>query len=158
AFAFQVNGDTAQAFENDGQNDLTVNAGTYSVTEPAVTGYTTTYDNCSLVVIPNGGSATCTVTNTAVAPKLTVVKVVDNGNTGATTLASAFQMMIDTVNVPQNAAQTETVGSHAVTESGPSGYTSVYSGACDTNGNVSLALADNKTCTITNTAVAPKLT
>ena len=42
-FAFQVNGGQAQAFEADGQNDLTVDAGTYSVTEPAASGYSTTY-------------------------------------------------------------------------------------------------------------------
>jgi len=35
-FTFSVNGGTAVSFEADGQNDLTVNAGTYSVTEPAV--------------------------------------------------------------------------------------------------------------------------
>ena len=32
-FSFSVNGGGAQAFEADGQNNLTVNAGTYSVTE-----------------------------------------------------------------------------------------------------------------------------
>ena len=42
-FSFQVNGGAAQSFEADGQNDLTVGAGTYDVTEPGVAGYTTTY-------------------------------------------------------------------------------------------------------------------
>jgi uncharacterized repeat protein (TIGR01451 family) len=62
-FSFQVNGAAAQSFEADGQNDLIVAAGTYNVTEPAVAGYTTSYSNCSNLVIPNGGSATCTITN-----------------------------------------------------------------------------------------------
>jgi hypothetical protein len=62
-FSFQVNGGSAVGFEADGQNNLTVDAGTYNVVEPAVAGYGTTYDNCSNLVIPNGGSATCTVTN-----------------------------------------------------------------------------------------------
>ena len=62
-FSFQVNGVAAQPFQADGQNDLVVAAGTYSVTEPAVAGYTTSYSNCSNLVIPNGGSATCTITN-----------------------------------------------------------------------------------------------
>jgi hypothetical protein len=35
-----------------------VDAGAYTVTEPAAEGYATTYDNCSQVVIPNGGTAT----------------------------------------------------------------------------------------------------
>jgi hypothetical protein len=62
-FSFQVNGGSAIAFEADGQNDFSVSAGTYNVTEPAVIGYATTYDNCSNLVIPNGGTATCTITN-----------------------------------------------------------------------------------------------
>jgi prealbumin domain-containing protein len=62
-FSFSVNGGAAVAFEADGQNDLTVAAGTYTVTEPAVAGYTTTFNNCSEVVIPNGGTATCEITN-----------------------------------------------------------------------------------------------
>ena len=37
-FSFQVNGGAAQPFEADGQNDLTVDAGTYNVVEPAVAG------------------------------------------------------------------------------------------------------------------------
>jgi hypothetical protein len=66
-FTFQVNGSSAISFEADGQNDFSVNAGTYNVTEPAVTGYTTTYDNCSNLVIPNGGTATCMITNDDIA-------------------------------------------------------------------------------------------
>ncbi len=67
-FSFQVNGGQAQPFEADAQNDLVVDAGSYSVTEPALAGYTTSYANCSNLVIPNGGSATCTITNNDVAP------------------------------------------------------------------------------------------
>jgi uncharacterized repeat protein (TIGR01451 family) len=62
-FSFQVNGGEAQSFEADGQNNLTVNAGTYNVVEPGVAGYTTTYQGCANIVLPLGGSATCTVTN-----------------------------------------------------------------------------------------------
>jgi uncharacterized repeat protein (TIGR01451 family) len=62
-FSFQVNGGPAQPFEADGQNDLAVDKGTYDVTEPAVAGYTTTYQGCANIVLPLGGSATCTITN-----------------------------------------------------------------------------------------------
>ncbi len=58
-----VNGGSYIPFELDGQNDLPVDAGTYSITEPAYGGIDTTYDNCANIVIPNGGSATCTITN-----------------------------------------------------------------------------------------------
>jgi len=74
-FSFSVNGGAAQAFEADGQNDLTVPAGTYSVTEPAVAGYSTTYNNCSNLVIPAGGSATCTITNNDVPPGVGAISV-----------------------------------------------------------------------------------
>ena len=40
------------------------------------------------VVVPPGGAVRCTITNTAVSPTLTLVKVVDNGTTGATTPAT----------------------------------------------------------------------
>ena len=67
-FSFQVNGGSATPFTpgvdaTHGHNVLTVPAGRYDVTEPAVAGYTTTYANCAGVLIPNGGTATCTVTN-----------------------------------------------------------------------------------------------
>jgi hypothetical protein len=67
-FSFSVDGATATAFTQDGdtlhgKNSLTVSAGTYDVTEPAASGYTTTYANCTDVVVANGGSATCTITN-----------------------------------------------------------------------------------------------
>jgi hypothetical protein len=62
-FSFSVNAAVAVPFEADCSNQQTVNAGTYNITEPAVAGYTTTFNNCSNVVIPNGGSATCTITN-----------------------------------------------------------------------------------------------
>ena len=51
-----------------GQNNLTLNPGTYSITEPAVDGYKTSYDGCSDIVIANGGEYTCTITNDDIAP------------------------------------------------------------------------------------------
>lgn len=74
-FTFSVNGGAAVTFLQDpndadtkkGQNTLTVDAGTYTITEPAVSGYATTYTNCTNVVIANGGTATCTITNNDIA-------------------------------------------------------------------------------------------
>lgn len=63
-FSFQVNGGTATAFEADGSNDVSVLAGTYSVTEPAVNYYITTYSNCTNVVVSDDETETCTITNT----------------------------------------------------------------------------------------------
>ena len=44
------------------------------------------------VTLAPGDAATCTITNTAIAPTLTLVKVVDNGTTGATTPATAWTL------------------------------------------------------------------
>ncbi len=71
----------------------TVDAGSYTLSETdGPVGYTPSAWSCTgatatgaTVVVPNGGNVTCTITNTAVAPTLTLVKIVDNGATGATT-------------------------------------------------------------------------
>lgn len=70
-FTFQVNGGTAVSFEADGTNGLVLDAGTYTVSEPAVANYTATYSNsvnadanCDDLPLTNGGSVTCTITNT----------------------------------------------------------------------------------------------
>ena len=62
-FSFQVNGGPAQQFESDGRNALEVDPGTYTVTEPPVSGYTTTYDNCTDLVLDKGDREVCTITN-----------------------------------------------------------------------------------------------
>jgi hypothetical protein len=82
-FSFQIGSDPAIAFEEDGQNELTVLAGTYDVTEPAVAGYSTGYDNCEDIVVPPGGSATCTITNNDLKLDIDIEKYVsvDNGVT-----------------------------------------------------------------------------
>lgn len=62
-FSFSVNGGAPVTFEADGSNVLTVPAGTYSITEPAASGYIASFSNCSNLVLASGGSATCTITN-----------------------------------------------------------------------------------------------
>ena len=80
-FSFSVNGVGSVSFEGDGQNDLTVNSGSYSVTEFSTSGWSTTYDNCTDLFISNGGSITCTITNDDIAPSLTLNKVLTNKHT-----------------------------------------------------------------------------
>jgi uncharacterized repeat protein (TIGR01451 family) len=77
-FSFVVDDNDAIAFEADGQNNMIVDAGTYSVTEVTATGYQTTYDNCDDVVVANGGSATCTITNTRDSADLDIDKTVND--------------------------------------------------------------------------------
>jgi hypothetical protein len=159
-FSFSVNGGQAVNFEADGQNDLTVNAGSYTVTEPAVSGYTATYNNCVGVVVPNGGSATCTITNNDNAASLTVIKKVINDN-GGTKLPADFTMLVSGTDVssnsfPGNAAGTTVTldaGSYSVSENGLSTYAASYSSDC----SGALALGEHKTCTVTNDDKMPVL-
>jgi len=87
AFSFSINGGNPVSFESDGQNDLTENVGIYSVSEVAVQDYTTSYENCSQLLLANGEEATCTITNTfstsgggITVTDPALVKTVDNGS------------------------------------------------------------------------------
>lgn len=157
AFSFQVNGDTVTSFEADGQNDLTVAPGTYSVTEPAVAGYATSYDNCASVSVTSGGTTTCTITNNDIGPLLTVTKVVTNDN-GGTKVIGDFPLFVDATQVTSGAQNGFNVGTYTISETGQTGYTATISGDCAANGSVTLALGDVKSCTITNNDNAPSLT
>ncbi|EKD99541.1 MAG: hypothetical protein ACD_22C00235G0001, partial [uncultured bacterium] len=78
-FSFQVGTDNPIPFEGDGQNDLTVDAGTYTVTEPKFDSYEASYDNCIRVQVANGETEICTITNTWQNPKVTITKSNDKG-------------------------------------------------------------------------------
>ena len=153
-FSFRVNGGSAVTFDDspDCTNVQTVDAGTYSVTEPAVSGYTTTYSaGCTNAVIPNGGSATCTITNDDQPGTLTVVKVIAGGNDSCNEFsfrvnggsAVTFDDSPDCTNV-----QTVDAGTYSVTEPAVSGYTTTYSAGCT---NAVIPNGGSATCTITNT-------
>jgi uncharacterized repeat protein (TIGR01451 family) len=156
-FSFQVNGGTAQSFEGDGQNDLSVAAGTYTVTEPAVAGYATSYDNCSNVVIPSGGTATCTITNNDQAATLIVKKVVVNDN-GGTKAASDFSFQVNGGSAQSFEADGQnelavSAGTYSVTEPAVAGYATSY----DNCSNVVVPNGGSATCTITNDDQAGRL-
>jgi uncharacterized repeat protein (TIGR01451 family) len=62
-FSFQVNGGSATAFETDGDNEVIVDVGNYSVTEVSDPNYTTTYSEDCLGTIADDETKTCTITN-----------------------------------------------------------------------------------------------
>gem|GEM_PF-1561332 len=62
-FSFKVNNGATTTFETDGENSMSVAAGTYSVVETAASGFTTTYNNCSNVAISDDETEICTITN-----------------------------------------------------------------------------------------------
>ncbi|HET9665623.1 MAG TPA: Ig-like domain-containing protein, partial [Desertimonas sp.] len=73
-FSFRINGGSSIDFQADGSNQYTVDSGWYLVAEDAAPGWDTTYENCSQIWVPNGGSATCTITNERQTGNLTVIK------------------------------------------------------------------------------------
>jgi hypothetical protein len=144
------------------------NAGTHTVTETQQTGYTLTgvtgdctqaNDTISLT-LSIGGSATCTLTNTAIQPKLIVIKHVVNDNNGPKS-ASDFTMTVtgNSATVPNFAGNEAGVtvglneGNYSVDETSHDGYTETKSADC--SGTVSIG--QTKTCTITNNDIAQRL-
>ena len=79
-FSFSVNGGSPISFEADAENSMQVNAGTYTVVETDADGFETSYANCTNLVIPNGGSATCTITNNDEPGTLIINKVIKGGD------------------------------------------------------------------------------
>ncbi len=154
-FTFQVNGGEPGPFEADGQKDIAVDAGTYTVTETAAAGYDTTYENCDQVTVTNGGAATCTVTNDDIAPTVTLVKEVINDN-GGTAGENDFGLEVGGSSV--NSGDTTTVDANTpivLSEDGLVDYSFVsISGdrqcPVDNGGTVTLNEGENITCTITN--------
>lgn len=154
-----------------------VNVGTYTLGETGPGGYTASAWSCTAgtltgasLVLRGGDAATCTITNTAVQPRLTLVKAVVDGSTGATAAPSAWTLSAtgpSTVtgagNSPAVTSAAAKVGTYTLSESGgPAGYSAsawvCTGGASATGTSVTLALGSSATCTITNTAVAPRLT
>lgn len=157
-FSFTVNGGSAAAFEADGENDLTVNAGVYSVSETAAPGYTTSYDNCDNVVVANGQTATCTITNNDQPATLIVKKVVINDNGGKATADNfSFKVNGGTATAFEADGQndlTVDAGTYNVVEPTAAGYGTTYDNCSD----VVIDNGGTATCTITNNDVAPSLT
>ena len=133
-----MNGGSAISFEADGQNDLSVAAGTYNVVEPAVAGYTTSYQGCSNIVIPNGGTATCTVTNNDQPATLIVKKVVvndDGGTAGRIDFSFQGERRRRRRSARSRPTASDTMyghdaGTYSVTEPAVSGYATSYSADC----------------------------
>ncbi len=140
---------------------ITLDAGAYSVAEPAVAGYATTYsaDCTSTAVI--GVTKTCTVTNNDISPILTIVKTVINNN-GGTATVSDFFLQVGASNRTSGVAGTVPAGTYSLAETGPAGYTQT-SLTCSNSGtgnviSVTLTLGENVTCTFVNDDIAPTLT
>ncbi len=151
-----------------------VSAGSYALSETGtVAGYTngTTFScvkngNAAVenntIQLVGGDSATCTITNNDIAPRLTVIKHVVNDN-GGTAVASAWTMDVTATDASQasfpgaespGTTITLDAGAFSVAESGgPSGYS--QTGAVGCTGTAVIGLT--YTCTITNDDIAARL-
>ena len=141
--------------------EVTLNAGSYNVTESGPAGYSASYSADCSGTIANGQEKTCTVTNDDQAAKLIVIKHVINNNGGTATAANFTLDSGGSNDSPDNFPGAESpgtevtldAGSYNVTESGPSGYTASYSAYC----SGTIANGQTKTCTVTNDDKAAKL-
>jgi LPXTG-motif cell wall-anchored protein len=128
------------------ENDVTVAA---VVAGPPVKGDT--------VTVESGDDITCTITNTAIPPQLKLVKVVKGEGDVADWTLTATPTQGDPVDYKTPFAfETVTAGTWTLSENGPGGY-EASAWSCDggtlEDDEVTLALADKVTCTITNTLI-----
>ncbi|MCB1804691.1 MAG: Ig-like domain-containing protein, partial [Candidatus Competibacteraceae bacterium] len=113
------------------------------------------------ISVEAGDDITCTLTNNDIAPQLTVIKTVINDN-GGTAVAADFTMNVAGTNVsnssfPGNVSGTVVTldaGSYVVSETGSAGYGAIFPVDCIG----SIAIGENKTCTVANDDIAPTIT
>jgi uncharacterized repeat protein (TIGR01451 family) len=144
--------------------------GTYPITETGPAGYDRTSTTCvdtdtdqtvstnGSITVVKGHNYLCTVTNNDAEPVFGTLKVIKEV-TGSNALASAFTLTVKDVNdaivgsAVGSAIGTEynlVVGTYTVSEAANPHYEAAFSGACNSNGVVTLANGTSE-CTVTNT-------
>lgn len=161
AFQLYLNGNVVTS----GQTYNTFDAGNYTVSEDQQSGYQFSGvsgdcaegNNAINLLLQVGVNATCTLTNTAIQPKLIVKKIVINDNSG-TKEDSDFTMVINgnspTINNFPGTMYGQSVGlnegAYSVSELGAEGYTATFSAGCAGT----IKIGEAKTCVITNNDIA----
>ncbi len=134
----------------------------YTLSETvAGTGYHKESLECSLGTngvfeLPEGEDVTCTIVNNDIQPTLTVQKVVDNGRYGDKQV-SDFTLYVSGNKVTNGEVNKFNAGDYTVSEDNIDGYVATFSDDCDSDGNVTLNVGDNKVCTITNRSTHGKI-
>lgn len=166
-----VTGNGTGVESDGGVEEVSVFAGDYTLSEDGPSGFEAgdwvceggVVDN-DRVTVPSGGNVICTITNTAVSPQLTLIKVVDNGTTGGDSTPADWALTGDGptpitgyTNDPSVTDADVQVGTYDLSEVGTkAGYTEgdwVCVGGEQDEAHITLAEGDDVTCTITNTAV-----
>jgi hypothetical protein len=152
----------------------TLNGGTYNVSETdgpsgyTFTGYSGDCDSSGNVTVVPGQEKTCTLTNDDNAPGLHLRKVVTNNNGGTATVAdftlSASGPTPLSGTSPVDSGATFTAGTYALSETLSAAATGKYTasawvcvGGTQNGANITVALGESATCTITNDDNAPAL-
>jgi uncharacterized repeat protein (TIGR01451 family) len=159
---------------NDVVSGSSFKADTYTLSETGgPSGYSASAWSCtngvtvsgqSQITLANGQNTVCSITNSDIAPQLTVNKYVNNPY-GTPALATSFPLFVDQTSVTNGQTNQFNAGGHQVSETQQNGYT-LTNGTCNKAGSIfanamiSLTLdpGDNVSCTLTNTAIQPKLT
>ncbi len=147
---------------------ITLDAGSYTVGEIGVTGYTGSFSTDCAGSIAIGQTKTCTVTNDDNAPVLHLRKVVINNN-GGTAPATAWTLNADgtatndlTGSTPVDSGAGLLADTFALSETGgPTGYSAsawICVGGQQNGASITLGIGQQATCTITNDDIAPRLT
>ncbi|HZC03490.1 MAG TPA: hypothetical protein VE844_19705, partial [Gammaproteobacteria bacterium] len=136
---------------------VTLDAGSYSVDEVELSGYTKSLGTDCSGSIAAGETKTCTITNDdqPQQAQLTVTKNVVNDNGGSAAVGD-FPLFVDSGSVISGAQNTFTTGPHTVSETNQPGYTATIGGDCAADGSITLNPGDVKTCTITNNDNPPE--
>lgn len=175
--------DGQDTVEGDGHAEGDVKAGTYTLAEDGPATHTSGEWTCEG---PDGAvpvnsddeiqlaameTVTCEITNTAIQPTLTLVKVVDPGETGDETPATEFVLTATPDGIADQpalvgeggATSIVKVGDYVLSEEGPDTYAADEAGwTCVdeadetvpvTDATVAVGLADDITCTIVNHAI-----
>lgn len=166
-FSYQVNNDPVVNFEADGQNELSLSKGIYSVRETTAPGYTTTYDNCDRIDLNIGETQICTITNNDVAPSLQLVKVVDNKYGGNAKITDWNLKADGPTSISGDGGVTSgnefKAGTYTLSESGSvtgynaSDWSCTNNIVVNENNQITLGLGQSTKCTITNTEIQPTL-
>jgi hypothetical protein len=82
-------------------------------------------------------------------PSVTIVKSVTNDN-GGEAQADDFDLFVGGTPVENSVAKEFAPGTYVVTESGPSGYSPIFGGDCDVQGNLTVSANEAYVCTVTN--------
>jgi uncharacterized repeat protein (TIGR01451 family) len=141
---------------------VAVNPGTHTAAETLLPGYTFTgfsgdCDSKGDVTVALGESKTCTLTNDDQQAYITVVKKVITDN-GGSALPDDFKLTLEGNPVLSGVTVAVNPGTHTAAETLLPGYTFTgFSGDCDSKGDVTVALGESKTCTLTNDDIPPQL-